>query len=69
MDDLYRHKPTLVRARQLTTPAEFETALGDKMTGRPGDWLIQREDGEQYVCPKGTFEACYEPVTDPDAVL
>lgn len=59
---LFRKKAT-VEAVELTTPTTVDTKWGPQ-TGQPGDWLITNPDGEQYPCPRDTFESTYEPVED-----
>lgn len=58
---LFRKKPIVIEAVQLTREIEVKTLEG-KMTGRPGDWLITGVNGEQYPCKDDVFQKTYEPV-------
>lgn len=57
---LYRKRPVVVEAVQLTEQIEIETLEGI-MIGRAGDWMITGVNGEQYPCKPDIFEKTYEP--------
>ena len=57
---LYRKKPLVVEAEQLTKIRIIKTLEGD-MVGKVGDWLITGVKGEQYPCKPDVFEMTYEP--------
>lgn len=61
---LYRKKPVVVEAVQLTERIEIPTLEG-VMIGNPGDWLIVGTSGELYPCKPDVFEAVYEPADAP----
>jgi hypothetical protein len=57
----------LVRARQLTKSLVFTDALGREQCGRPGDYLVESNDGIRRITTKAIFEDIYVPVTSSGA--
>jgi hypothetical protein len=58
---LFRKKPVVIEAVQLTRRVAIQTLEGE-MVGNVGDWLITGVNGEQYPCKPDIFEKTYEPV-------
>jgi hypothetical protein len=56
---LYRTRPTVVDAIQITHKTTISPKVGDALTGCPGDWLITETEGQQYFCHDGIFQATY----------
>lgn len=61
---LYRKRPVVVEAVQLSRKTTIHTLEGD-MVGNPGDWLITGVHGEQYPCKDDIFRETYEPYESP----
>lgn len=60
--DTYRTKrPLLVKATQCTQCASIATDLGKRQV-RPGDWIIEGEDHEQYVVDDAFFQRTFAPI-------
>jgi hypothetical protein len=49
----------LVRARQLTEPLVFTDALGREQSGRPGDYLVETQEGLRRITTRALFEDIY----------
>jgi hypothetical protein len=49
----------------------IRTERGEKLTVRPGDWIIKGTKGELYPCEAATFAEIYEPVEpdEPDELI
>ena len=62
---LFRKKPIVVEAVQLTRTVMIETLEGT-MRGDVGDWLITGVNGEQYPCKPDIFAATYESAEEED---
>jgi hypothetical protein len=61
---MYRKRPVVVEAVQMTTQFAVQTLEGE-MFGGPGDWLLIGTDGEQYPCDDQTFRQTYDEVGVP----
>lgn len=59
----YRKKPVCVKAKQMEYLFEIETLEG-KMSGKPGDWLIEGVAGGWYPCANEIFKKTYEKVEE-----
>lgn len=55
----FKHKPTLVKAVQLSMSFKVETLEGI-MKGKALDWLVQGTKGEFYVVDKDIFEIIFQ---------
>lgn len=62
-DGLYQRKSISVQARRLET-AEALTLGNNRgsLAGRPGDWLVQSEEGDFWIVADGIFQETYEPL-------
>jgi hypothetical protein len=60
VQNLY-HKTAEVTARQIEKDMSIETIEGPAF-GRPGDWLITNQTGEQYFISHSVFIETYEAV-------
>lgn len=60
---MFRKKPVVIEAVQLTRRVTIHTLEGD-MVGEPGDWLITGVKGEQYPCKPDIFAETYELVPE-----
>jgi hypothetical protein len=52
----------LVRARQLTEPLVFIDGLGREQSGRPGDYLVETQEGICRITTRALFEDIYVPL-------
>ena len=52
----------LVNATQCTRAFSIETCLG-KRDVRPGDWIIEGENREQYVVDDAFFQRTFAPIS------
>jgi len=59
--ELYRKKPVVVHAVELSKDVAIETLEGT-MQGKAGDFLIKGVEGEIYPCKRSIFLATYEKV-------
>ena len=57
----YKHKPTIVHARQLTGATVVVTPEGE-MTGNAGDFLVVGTKDEKYIVQKDIFFNLYDEV-------
>lgn len=65
-DGRYRRRPGVVLARRLDAEIEVPVgAEGDRLRGRPGDWLLQYAPGEYGVVAPGIFADTYELLAPP----
>ena len=65
--DLY-HKTAEVTARQIEQAMSIETLEGQAL-GKPGDWLITNQTGEQYFISHSVFIETYEAVLHDEGPL
>lgn len=65
---LYRKKPVVIEAVQLTRAITVHTLEGD-MKANVGDWLITGVNGEQYPCRDEIFKKTYEPVDNDKGII
>ena len=60
-DGRYRRKPGVILVRRLDAAIEVPVgAEGDRLRGRPGDWLLQYGPGEYGVVAPDIFADTYE---------
>jgi hypothetical protein len=60
-DRLYRKKASaFIWAKQMTEPFTVCLASGDILTGKPGDWLTQYQDGQQGIVEDEIFRTTYQ---------
>lgn len=57
--DKYRRKATNVRAVRMPCLFGFNSANGEWISGHPGDWLVQFDDGRMKVVKDGLFRDNY----------
>ena len=55
---LYRKRPLVVKARQLTADMDVDTLEGT-MQGHAGDYFVIGVKGEKYIVRQDIFEATY----------
>lgn len=63
-DGLYRSRCIRILARKM--PAHFQVDLADgrsRLSGRPGDWLVDYGDGSLGIVSPGIFATTYELLT------
>lgn len=58
-------KTTRVTARQIEQEMPLETMEGPAV-GKPGDWLVTNQTGEQYFISNSVFIKTYEAITPDD---
>lgn len=57
----YRNKPTPVLAKQMGCPFTLLRSTGsDRLTGKPGDWLMQYALGDYGITENNRFQAVYQ---------
>ena len=59
-DGRYAARPVPVLAKQFHEPfTALRSAGGDRLHGKPGDWLLQYAPGDWGVCEQARFAAIY----------
>jgi hypothetical protein len=56
-------KPVPIRAREMPVPFVTDTLEGEKLQGKPGDFLMEGVAGEFYPCNREIFFASYDRLT------
>jgi hypothetical protein len=60
-DGIYRKRPVVAYALRLESAMSVRVGCqGDALDGRPGDWLLQYDDGEYGVVDADVFAQVYE---------
>jgi hypothetical protein len=62
-DGRYRNVPTPVWAKQMSEAFSIErTAGGDRLIGRPGDWVLEYAPGDYGIVDQARFALVYRPL-------
>ncbi|HEY4051678.1 MAG TPA: hypothetical protein VGM27_32885 [Acidobacteriaceae bacterium] len=61
MNTYRTRRPLLVKAIQCTQTVSAVTDLGKRQV-RPGDWIIEGENHEQYVVDDAFFQRTFAPI-------
>jgi len=59
----FRKKTTIIEAICITQPMIIKGSTGI-MRGKPGDWLITSQAGEEYFVTERAFQMNYEPLDE-----
>ena len=65
-DGNYLKHPQTVLARRLDAPLQVMLPAGGRLTGKPGDWLLQYAPDDYGIIAEEIFRTTYAPVADQD---
>ncbi len=63
-DGRYLKHPQTVLARRLDAPLQVMLPAGGRLTGKPGDWLLQYAADDHGIIDEDVFRTTYTPVAD-----
>ena len=64
-DGFYTSRPVTLLALQLATPATVRAGDdGDNLSGQPGDWIVEYQDGSHSIVQAAVFSDSYELVDE-----